>query len=167
MRDFAYYSLSMKIHYPLLTVAISALGALVIVVPSVRHLQAAQEKSSGSAVTQTVGERAIPIKDVGEFDQVFTAKLNQAIAESGTARKGTTIFSHHIIRGFITDCLYKCDSARVASKEELTKLRDAIGAELKQAQSRKASINELAKGQITNSFFVGTVRKAGAAPKSE
>ena len=83
----------MKIHYPVLTVAISALGALAIVVPSMRHLEAAQEKSSRSAVTQTVGERAIPIKNVAEFDQVFTEKLNQAIAESGVAAKGMTILS--------------------------------------------------------------------------
>ena len=157
----------MKINYAAVTIAICALGAIVIIAPSLRQAQAAEQKSASSAVTQKVGNRAVPIRDVAEFDQVFTAKLNQAIAESATARKGTTFFSKSIFRDFISTCLYKCDAARVASNEELTKLREAIGAELKQAQSRKASINELAKGQITNRFFVGTVRKAGAAPKSE
>ena len=159
-------SIVMKINYATLTVGISAIGAFLIVASSM-HLQAAQEKAASTAVTQKTGNRAIPIKDVAEFDQVFSAKLNQAISESSTAAKGTTIFKTKIFRNFISECLYKCSAATLASREELANLRKAIEGELKQARSRKASVGDLAKGEITNTFFVGTVHKVSATTKSE
>src|SRR3954471_11488917 len=101
----------MKIYCRVATIAISALVALLVVLPSLRHLRAAPPDTQGAAgttVTQRVGNRAIPIKNVGEFDRVFTDRLNRGIAEMGTAAKGTTIFKKKIFRSFISTCLIRC-----------------------------------------------------------
>jgi hypothetical protein len=151
----------MKINYAAVTIAISALGAIAIVAPSVLQAQA-QEKTSGAAVTQVEKGRAVPIRQIGEFDKVFTAKLNQLISESGTAAaKGTRRFTEHCGPDWCTKHWTTSETAREMSREELVKLRNQVGAELKIAARKKVDLSQVANGKISAGFFVGTVHKIG------
>lgn len=149
----------MKTHYTILTVAISAFSAIAIVVPSLRQAQAAEPTKSG--VTQIVKNRAVPIKNIAEFDQVFTAGLNQLISDSGQAARGRRRFTEHCGPDWCTKHWTTDLTAREMSRGELVKLRNEVRAELKSAASRQVALSEVAKGQISASFFVGTVHKIG------
>lgn len=150
----------MKLPYPLITITVSASAAIAIVLAS--GACTSPSGPTSSAVTQTVGNRAVPIKDIGEFDQVFTAGLNRLISDSGTAAaKGSWVFTEHVGPNWFTKTWVRSDNARELSRDELTRLRTQIGAELKIAASRNVALSEVAKGQISGSFFVGTVHKIG------
>ena len=151
----------MKIPYSLVTITVSACAAVTIVLAYGACTSPSGETSS--AVTQTIGNRAVPIKNIAEFDQVFTAKLNQVISDSGSAAaRGFFFIRKHIGPDWFTESCFR--DARVAmSREELTKLRNQISAELKTATSRQVALSEVAKGQISAGFFVGTVHKIGKA----
>jgi hypothetical protein len=151
----------MKANYTILTVAVSALTAFAVVVPSLHQARAA-EKTSGK-VTQIVNTRSVPVQQIGEFDKIFAAKLNQAITDSGSAARGFWAIRKHVGPDWITDSIVYWPDARAMSRDELVKLRSQIGAELRNAAGRKTDLAEIANGELSANFFRCSVHKISKA----